>query len=99
MWVQSLGQGDPPEKEKATHSSILVWKIPWTEEPGEPQSIMSQRVGHDWQELDKLTHTVTWEKNESLPLMVLAKIAMSKVMAWANSLINYKSWLSEEWIR
>ena len=34
MWVQSLGQEDPLEKEMATHSNILVWEIPWTEEPG-----------------------------------------------------------------
>ena len=46
-WVQSLGQEDPLEKEMATHSSILAWKIPWTEEPGGLQSIGSQRVGHD----------------------------------------------------
>ena len=42
-----LGLGRPLEKEMATHSSILVWKIPWTEEPGGLQSIGSQRVGHD----------------------------------------------------
>ena len=46
-WVQSLGQEDPLEKEMATHSSILAWKIPWTEEPGRLQSMGSQRVGHD----------------------------------------------------
>ena len=46
--VWSLGQDDPPEKEMATHSSILAWKIPWTEEPGGLQSIGSQRVMHDW---------------------------------------------------
>ena len=46
-WVQSLGQEDLLEKEMATHSSILVWKIPWTEEPGGLQSMGSQRVGHD----------------------------------------------------
>ena len=46
-WVQSLGQEDPMEKEMATHSSILAWKIPWTEEPGRLQSMGSQRVGHD----------------------------------------------------
>jgi len=40
--VQSLGQGDPLEKEMATHSSILTWRIPWTEEPGRLQSIGSQ---------------------------------------------------------
>ena len=47
MWVQSLGLEDPLEKEMATHSSILAWEIPWTEEPGELQSMGSQRVGHD----------------------------------------------------
>ena len=46
-WVQSLGQEDPLEKETATHSSILAWKIPWMEEPGGLQSMGSQRVGHD----------------------------------------------------
>ena len=39
---------DPLEKEMATHSSTLAWKIPWMEEPGELQSVGSQRVGHDW---------------------------------------------------
>ena len=50
MWetrVQSLGQEDLLEKEIATHSSVLAWKIPWTEEPGRLQSMGSQRVGHD----------------------------------------------------
>ena len=46
-WVQSLGQEDPLEEGMATHSSILVWRIPWTEEPGELQSTGSQRVRHD----------------------------------------------------
>ena len=46
-WVQSLGQEEPLEKGMATHSSILAWKIPWTEEPGRLQSIGFQRVGHD----------------------------------------------------
>ena len=45
--VRSLGQEDPLEEEMATHSSILVWRIPWTEEPGGLQSMGSQRVGHD----------------------------------------------------
>ena len=50
MWesqVQSLGWEDLPEKEMATHSSILVWKIPWTEEPGGLPSMGLQRVRHD----------------------------------------------------
>ena len=46
-WVRSLGQEDPLEKEMATHSNILAWKIPWMEEPGRLQSMGSQRVGHD----------------------------------------------------
>ena len=50
MWetqVQSLGWGDPLEKEMAIYSSTIAWKIPWTEEPGRLQSTGSQRVGHD----------------------------------------------------
>ena len=47
IWIRSLGWEDPLEKEMATHSSILDWRIPWTEEPGGLQSIGSQRVGHD----------------------------------------------------
>ena len=46
-WVQALGPEDPLEKEMATHSSILAWEIPWTEEPGGLQSVGSQRVGYD----------------------------------------------------
>ena len=46
-WVPSLGWEDPLEKEMATHSSILVWKMPCTEEPGRLQSMGSERVGHD----------------------------------------------------
>ena len=45
--VQSLGREDPLEKEMATHSSILAWRIPWMEEPGGLYSMGSQRVGHD----------------------------------------------------
>ena len=45
--VQFLGWEDPLEKDMATHSSILAWEIPWTEEPGRIQSMGSQRVGHE----------------------------------------------------
>ena len=48
-WVWSLGQEDPLEKEMATHSSILAWRIPWTEKPGGLQSMGSQRVRHNWE--------------------------------------------------
>ena len=53
-WVQSLGQEDPLERGMVTHSSILAWRIPWTEEPGGLQSMGLQRVGHDW---ETNTHT------------------------------------------
>ena len=46
-WVQSLGREDPLEKEMATHSSILAWSIPWTEEPGRLLSMGLQRVKHN----------------------------------------------------
>ena len=52
--VQSLGQEDPLEEGMATHSSILAWRIPWTEEPGGLQSLGLRRVGHDW-----ATNTIT----------------------------------------
>ena len=46
-WIRSLGQKDPLEKGMSTHSIILAWRIPWTEEPGGLQSTGSQKVGHD----------------------------------------------------
>ena len=47
IWVQSLGWEDSLEEGMATHSSILAWRLPWTEEPGKLQSTGSQRVGYD----------------------------------------------------
>jgi len=48
-WIQFLGQDNLLEKGMATYSSILAWRIPWAEEPDGLQSIMSQRVGYDWE--------------------------------------------------
>ena len=59
----SLGQEDPLEKKMATHSSILAWKIPGTEEPGGPQSMGSKRVRHD------LAHTHTHTHLKSIKLL------------------------------
>ena len=56
IWVQSLGWEDPLEEGMATHSSILAWRIPWTEEPGGLQSVGLQRVRHDW----ATKHSTTW---------------------------------------
>ena len=53
-WVRSLGQEGPLEEEMTTHSNILAWSIPWTEEPGRLQSTWQQRVGHDW------AHYLSW---------------------------------------
>ena len=53
-WVQSLSLNNPLEEKMATHSSILAWEIPWTEEPGDIQSIGMQRVRHDWVEWTEL---------------------------------------------
>ena len=54
MWVWSLGWEDPLEQGMATHSSVLAWRIPWTEEPGGLPSTGSQRVRHDWRDLARL---------------------------------------------
>ena len=56
--VQSPGQEDPLEEDTATHSSILAWRIPWTEEPDGLQSMRSQRVRHDWSDLACIIHLV-----------------------------------------
>ena len=61
--IWSLGWEDPLEKEMATHSSILAWRIPWTEEPGRLQSMGSQRVGHNW----VTPLSLSWWKWKSLP--------------------------------
>ena len=59
-WVRSLSREYPLEKEMATYSSILAWKIPWTEEPGRLQSMGLQRVGQDWETITHIhTHTHT----------------------------------------
>ena len=60
MWVQSLGQDDPLEEGMATHSRILAWRIPWTEEPGGLQSIRLQRVGHDRNKLAQHIYVYKW---------------------------------------
>ena len=62
-WVRSLGWEDPLEKGTATHSSILVWRIPWTEEPGRLQSMRLQRVGHDWETFTSLFTGITFSSS------------------------------------
>ena len=77
MWktrVRSLGREDPLEKEMATHSSILVWRIPWTEGSGGLQSTGLQRVGHDWVTTHNTLHT------SSAILICVYKIQVAKVV-------------------
>ena len=86
-WVQSLGQEDPLEKEIATHSSTLAWKIPCTEKPGRLQFMGSQRVGHDW--VTSLTYedTCSLEKKALINLDSLLKSR------------NIRCPSADEWIR
>ena len=60
MWIQSLAGKDPPEKVMTTHSSILVWRILWTEEPGRLQSFGLQRVGYHWSDLWVIFFIKSW---------------------------------------
>ena len=78
-WVRSLGWEDPLEKEMATHSSILTWRIPWMEEPGGLQSTRFQRVGHDW----VASLSLCWDRFFFLLLLLLA--------AWGQELLQLLS--------
>ena len=69
-WVRSLSKEDPLEKVMATHSSILAWKIPWTEEPGGLQSIGSQRVGCDRATNTCLLKSLFFVPDELIPMLI-----------------------------
>ena len=69
----SLGQEDPLKEEKATHSSILAWRIPWTEEPGGLQSMGSQIVRHDRSDLAHKGLICHWQPNMMLLNLELEK--------------------------
>ena len=74
MWVCSLGWEDPLEEGMATHSSILSWEVPWTEEHSGIQSMGSQRVGHDWTH----THTCCWKGSEHRLLRTHSSVAVGR---------------------
>ena len=67
MQVRSLGWEDHLEQEMATHSRILAWRIPWTEEPGRLQSMGTQRVGHDGVMNTMATNTNVYIVSKSVP--------------------------------
>ena len=72
MWVRSLGWEDPLEEDMETHSSILAWRIPWTEEPGGLQSLGSQRVRHNSVCAQEGRHKPLWSlSREVFPLQTL----------------------------
>ena len=95
MLVRSLGGGDALEEEMSTHSSILAWEIPWTEETGRLQSMRSQRVGHDWATEQAGTH-VSINLAFACPLLMTQKCASSHLGLWAYCLSGLKS--SQEYL-
>ena len=82
--VQPLDWDEALEKEMATHSSILVWKIPWTEEPGGLQSMGSQRVGHNW-----VTNTFTSLPKDYPRCITVAPIARKSVPPMYSALCSH----------
>ena len=83
-WVRSLGQEDLLEKEMATHSSILAWKIPWMEKPGRLQSMGSQRVGHE--RVTSLSHKINYG-----PKLKILSFSWSTVCSLTTTEINRAS--------
>ena len=82
-WVQSLGQENSLEKGMATHSSILAWRTPWTEEPGGPQSIGSQSVRHD---LATNTFTFTYVQGVVVSIVTITEFMRSPAVIELNYL-------------
>ena len=103
IWVWSLGLEEPLEEEMATHSSILAWEIPGTEEPGELQSMGLQRVGHDWACMPEKTETSSvymthicqsQSPNSFLPLTPLVSMHLFSTSVSLVSALQVRSSLS-----
>ena len=89
--VWFLGQEDPLEKEMATHSGILAWRIPWTEEPGGLQSMGLQRVGHNW-----VTNTFQYSVMTfciSVVLAVISTLSFFILFIWFSFFFSWWAWL------
>ena len=82
-WVQSLDRGDSPEKAMATHSSTLVWKIPWTEEPGRLQFMGSLRVRHDRATSFSLFTFMHWRRKWQPTPVFLPRESQGRGARWA----------------
>ena len=78
-WVWSLGGEDPLEKGMAAHSRILAWRIPWTDEPGGPQSMRLQRVGNDWATYTPKMLSLNLQSAESFYMLgILSNLEMTE---------------------
>ena len=90
-WVQSLGWEDLLEKQMATHSSILAWRTPWTEKPGQLQSMGLQRIGHD---LVTNTHTPSPFLNRCVSIRLSVSewswISLHSLKSWIRSWLSWK---------
>ena len=97
IWVRSLGGEDPLEEDTATHSSILAWRILWTEEPSELQSMGSQRVRHNWSDqvcARARAHTHTISKSKLFTIFIALKFVRN--YSWHNLQLNIKMlWVPE----
>ena len=82
IWVWSLGGEDPLEKQMATHSSTLAWKIPWTEESGRLQSMGLQRVEHDWATSLHLPGEFIFQCPIFLPFHTVHGILKARILKW-----------------
>ena len=94
-WVQSLGREDPLEKEMATHSSTLVWKIPWAEELGRLQSLGPQRAGHDFTftfMVDLLCCIISSVQQSDMVIYILSFLTL-KQRVWETSLVAQWIWV------
>ena len=96
--VRSLGWEDPLEEGMATHSSVLAWKVPWTEEPGRPESVGSRRVRHEWSDYAR-THTHSKESwnwpGSGMPTGTLGmKTMLEKHRPWGPVHMGLEVWAS-----
>ena len=91
-WVPSLGQEDPLEEGMAAYSSILACKIPWTEEPGELQSIGSQRVRHDW--VTELNNSRTSQMVQGSRLRLQQTLMLGKIEGRRGGNRGWDGWMA-----
>ena len=85
--VQSLGQQDPLEEEMVTHSNILTWRIPWTQEPGGLQSMGLHRARHNW--------AMTQSKRTGLNIILLLPVSGTYLMKWRGPALRRVSTFSK----